>query len=331
MFGYIVRRLVSAVVVVFLTTLFTFTLFFEAPTNSVEALCEAHGRCTPEKRAAIEHQLGYDQGLLANFSAFLGGLVHDREIDMGPTYHCDAPCLGISFHSKTEISKDLVTYYPATLSLSLVGGLLYLVFGLPMGIMAAQRRGQLLDKLLVGVTQVISSLPYYVMALTAFIYLTLKFEIFPQTGYHPLLQNPLAWAGGLLLPWLMLGINGAPDYARFMRGQILETMGEDYVRSAKAKGIGQRRVVYRHALRAAIVPIVTLFGLDLAGLLAGTVFTEAIFQIQGVGQWTLTSLRAPTDFPIINATVILGAAFVVTGNLVVDLLYATLDPRVRLV
>jgi peptide/nickel transport system permease protein len=330
MLGYVIRRLIAAVAVLFLISLFTFTLFFKGPSNPAEPLCQAHGQCTPEKLANIEHSLGLDQGLWANYTAFLGGLVHDREIDMGATYHCDAPCLGISYHSKTEITKDLKTYYPATLSLAVVGGALYLIFGVPVGILAARHRGSFLDKFSVGVTQVISSIPYYVFALCAFIFLTLKWPIFPETGYTPLTENPAAWAAGLLLPWLVLGITGAPTYARYTRGQMLETMGEDYVRSAKAKGLPPRSLLYKHSLRAAIVPIITLFGLDFAALLSGTIFTEAIFQIPGIGQWTLNSLKSPTDFPIINATVLIFAFFVVVGNLVVDVMYAVLDPRVRL-
>ena len=330
MLGYVIRRLIAAAAVLFLVSLFTFTLFFKGPSNPAEPLCQAHGQCTPAKLANIEHSLGFDKGLWANYTAFLGGLVHDREIDMGATYHCDAPCLGISYHSKTEITKDLVIYYPATLSLAVVGGALYLVFGVPLGIAAARYRGTFFDKFLVGVTQVISSVPYYVLALCAFIYLTLKSPIFPETGYHPITDNPAAWAAGLLLPWLVLGITGAPNYARYTRGQMLETMGEDYVRSAKAKGLGAQSLLYKHALRAAIVPIITLFGLDMAALLSGTIFTEAIFQIQGIGQWTLNSLKSPTDFPILNATILIFAFLVVIGNLVVDVMYAVLDPRVRL-
>jgi peptide/nickel transport system permease protein len=331
MFGYIVRRLLTAVVVLFIVTFFTFALFLKGPTNPAQVICQQNSRCTPEKQAAISHQLGLDRSLWSNYTEFLGGLVHDRTINLGGERNCDAPCLGLSYKGKTEISKDLKTYYPATLSLALVGGALYLIFGVPLGILAARYRGSFFDKFSVGGGQVISSIPYYVLALTAFIYLTLKTQIFPETGYNPFLENPAAWAAGLLLPWLMLGITGAPNYARYMRGQMLETMGEDYVRSAKAKGLSSRSLLYKHSLRAAIVPIITLFGLDFAALLSGTIFTEAIFKVDGIGRWTLESLKPPTDFPILNATVIIFAFFVVVGNLAVDLLYAVLDPRVRLV
>lgn len=331
MLGYLIRRLVSSLVVLFLVSFMTFALFFEAPTNPVEDLCVAHGVCTPAKFQAIEHQLGYDKGLIANYEAFVGGLFHDRTIDYGGPHHCDAPCLGISFHSQTEVSKDLLKYYPATFSLALGGAALFLLLGLGTGTIAALRRGTTTDRVVVAASQVVSSVPYPVLAVIAFIYLTLKYDVFPATGYHSFLHNPIAWAGGLLLPWVMLGIDGAPDYARYARGQFLEAQGEDFVRTARAKGVSRFAVVYRHAWRAAIVPIVTLFGMDLAGLLSGTIFTEAIFHIDGIGAWTLNSLRAPTDFPIMNATILVYAVLIIVGNLVVDLLYALLDPRVRLV
>lgn len=331
MLGYIVRRLVAAVIVLFLISLFTFTLFFKGPSNPAEALCYDRGRCTPQKLQAMEHSMGLDKGVWSNYSAFLGGLVHDRTISYGSSYDCSAPCLGISFHSRTEISKDLVKYYPATFSLAIGGGALYLLIGVPIGILAARYRGSFFDRFSVGLSQVVASVPYPVLAVLAFIYLTLQYNVFPSTGYHPFLHNPLTWAGGLLLPWVILGISGSPTYARYARGQMVETLSEDYIRTARAKGLGSRPVLFKHALRAVMVPIITLFGLDFATLLSGTIFTEAIFQINGIGQWTLQSLKAPTDFPIINATVLIFAVLIILGNLLVDLIYAVLDPRVRLV
>lgn len=331
MSGYITRRVVASVLVLFITSIFTFFLFFNGPTNAVEDLCQAHGACTDAKRHAIEHAMGFDKGFLYNYEQFIGGLVHDREIDYGATYHCDAPCLGISFHSRSEISKELVKYYPASFSLAIGCAFFELAIGVGLGILAALKRGTPWDRGIVAGTQIISSVPYPVFCLLAFIYLTLQYDIFPQTGYHPFTDNPVLWASGLLLPWLIMGIDGSPSYARYSRGQFLDAMGEDFVRTATAKGLSPRKVMGRHAMRAVVVPLVTIFGLDFSGLLTGTIFTEAIFHIHGIGVWTLEALKAPTDFPILNATILIYALFVVVGNLVVDLLYAVLDPRVRLV
>jgi peptide/nickel transport system permease protein len=330
MFGYVLRRLLTAVVVLLITSFLTFTLFFKGPTNPAKTICEQNGRCTPAKQEALEHAMGLDEGLLTNYTRYVGGIFHDREITQGPTYHCDAPCLGVSFRSKREVSEAFVDYYPATLSLAVGGGLLYLLIGVPLGVLAARFRGTFFDKALVGGALIIGSIPYYVFALTAWIFLTLQTSIMPETKYVPITENPAAWFAGLLLPWLVLGITGAPTYARYTRGQMLETMGEDYIRTGKAKGVSPRKLLFKHSLRVAMVPIVTIFGLDFAALLAGTIFTESIFGINGIGQWTLTSLRPP-DFPILTATILIFAVFVIVANIVVDVLYAVLDPRVRLV
>ncbi len=330
MFGYVLRRLIAAVVVLAITSFLTFALFYKGPSNPAEAICQERGRCTEAKREALEQSMGFNDGLLTNYGRFVSGLVQDRTIVQGAPYPCDAPCLGVSFRTHTEVTKDLGRYYPATLSLGLGGGLLYVLFGVPLGVLAAKYRGSAFDKILVGATLLIGSIPYYVFALTAWIFLTLQTSIFPETGYVPVTENPVGWFTGLLLPWVVLGITGAPTYARYARGQILEAMGEDYIRSGKAKGLSERKLLFKHSLRVAIVPLVTIFGLDLAALLSGTIFTEVIFGIDGIGRWTLGALRAPTDFPILTATILIFAVFVIVANLVVDLLYAVLDPRVRL-
>jgi peptide/nickel transport system permease protein len=330
MFGFIVRRLVAAVLVLVITSFVTFTLFYKGPTDPAEDICYQHGRCTAAKLDVLERQMGFKDGLWVNYSRWVGGLFHDRTINQGVDYPCSAPCLGVSFHTHTEVTKDFLKYYPATLSLAIGGGILYLLIGLPLGVLAARYRGSFLDKFLVAASLFLASVPYYVFALAAWIFLTLQTSIFPQTEYHPLTDNPVKWFAGLLLPWVVLGLTGSSTYTRYARGQMLDALGEDYIRTARAKGVSQRKVLFKHALRVAIVPIVTIFGLDFATLLAGTIFTEGIFGINGIGQWTLQSLKAPTDFPILNATVLIFAVFVILGNLVVDLLYAVLDPRVRL-
>lgn len=330
MAGFIVRRLVASFLVVTMTSMFVFALFFLGPSNPAGPVCEGQGRCTAERLAAIEHQMGLDQSVVTQYGAFVGGLFHDRTINMGSDYTCEAPCLGISYGTRGEVRKELFEKYPATLSVALGGAALYLVIGVTLGMLAARWRGTTADRVLVGSSLVVSSIPYYLVALLAWIFLTLQWDVFPATGYTPLTQNPAAWAAGLLLPWLVLGVHGSTQYARFTRGSMVETLGEDYIRTATAKGLKSSRVVFRHGLRAAIVPVVTIFGLDFATLLAGTVFTERIFGINGVGWWALEALNAPQDFPVILATVLVSAVLVVVANLVVDIVYSFLDPRVRM-
>jgi len=330
MFGYIVRRLVSATLVVILTSMFVFALFFLGPSNPAQPLCDINGKCTPEKLALLTEELGLNDSVVHQYGIWVEGLFHDRTISFGPEYHCDAPCLGISYGTRTEVTKDLVQKFPATLSLAIGGSLIYLTVGVVLGTMAARVRGTLTDRGLVTFSLIISSIPYYVLALLAWIFLSLEWQIFPDTTYHPFLDSPIQWAYGLMLPWLVLGLAQSTAYARFTRGQMVETLGEDYIRTATAKGVKKSRVIFRHALRSAIVPVMTIFGLDFAFLLAGTVVTETIFDIDGIGQWGIRALRAPVDFPVVSATVLVGAVIIVIANIVVDVLYSVIDPRVRL-
>lgn len=330
MAGFIVRRLMSSFLVIVMTSMFVFALFFLGPSNPAGPVCEAQGRCTAERLKMLEHQMGLDQSVVTQYGAFVGGLFHDRKIELGGTYTCHAPCLGISYGTRGEVTKELLQKYPATLSIALGGASIYLGLGIVLGVLAARFRGTAVDRLLVGSSLVVSSIPYYLFALLAWIFFTLKWSIFPDTGYTPITQNPVAWAAGLLLPWIVIGITNSTQYARFTRGSMVETLGEDYIRTATAKGVKSSRVVFRHGLRAAIVPIVTIFGLDFATLLAGTVFTEQIFNINGIGWWALDSIRAPQDFPVILATVLVSAVLIVVANLIVDIVYSFLDPRVRI-
>ncbi len=329
MFGYIVRRIIAAFLCVVLTSMFVFALFFLGPSNPADSICNQNGRCTQERQQALEHALGLDQSVVSQYGAFVKGLFVDREIEMGATYNCEAPCLGISYITRTEVRKDMVEKYPATLTLAIGASAVFLFLGVTMGTLAARWRGTIADRGLVTGSLLLSSIPYYIVALIAWIYLVNTWTIFPETGYFPLTDDPAKWAAGMLLPWLVLGIATSTQYARFMRGSMAEVLGEDYVRTATAKGVSSNKVVFQHALRAAIAPIVTIFGLDFATLLAGTIVTEYIFDIDGVGAWTLDAL-APIDFPIIAASAWVSAILIVAANLIVDVVYSFIDPRVRL-
>jgi len=328
--GYIVRRLLSAFLVLMLTSMFVFALFYLGP-NPAEPVCQATGgRCTPEKLARLEKAMGVDQSVVTAYGQFAKGLVVDRTVNVGTDYTCDAPCLGISYSSRVEVRKELLKRYPATLSLAIGGALIYLLVGVVTGVLAARYRGTIADRALVTSTLVVSSIPYYLLAFIAWVFLTQRNPIFPQSEYNPITENPALWASGLLLPWLVLGLTNSTQYSRFTRGQMVETLGEDYIRTATAKGVGTNRVVFKHGLRAAIIPVVTIFGLDFATLLGGTVFTEQIFGIDGIGRWGLDAVTPPSDFPIVTGTVLAAALFIVMANLIVDILYSFLDPRVKL-
>jgi peptide/nickel transport system permease protein len=330
MFGYIVRRLASAFLVVVLTSMIVFVLFFKGPSNPAQPLCDLNGKCTPEKLAILTEQLGLNDSIVHQYGIFVKGLFVDREIEFGATYHCDAPCLGISYRTRGEVTDEMLQKFPATISIAIGGSMIYLTLGVLLGTIAARRRGTIVDRGLVTFSVFVSAIPYYVIALLVWIYVSLQWKLIEDTSYHPLTEDPVKWFTGLLLPWLTIGFTSSTAYARYSRGQMIETLDEDYVRTAVAKGASERRVVSRHALRAAIVPIITIFGLDFAFLLTGTVFTEQIFQIDGIGRWGIQALRSPVDFPVVSATVLVAAVVIVLANLIVDLLYAVIDPRVRL-
>jgi peptide/nickel transport system permease protein len=302
------------------------------PKNPARPLCEKQQRCTPEKLATLERSMGLDKPVHVAYGDWAKGLFVGRTVAYSDaeTYECSAPCLGISYRNNREVTSELAERYPATLSLAIGGALIYLSVGVVAGVFAARYRGTVIDRALVTSTLVVSAIPYYLVALLAWIFLTQRYPVFPETTYNPLFSNPAAWAGGLLLPWLVLGLTNATQYSRYTRGQMVEVLGEDYIRTAVAKGQKERVVVFRHALRAAIIPVVTIFGLDFATLLGGTIFTEYIFDIDGMGRWALGAVIGVADIPVVTATVLVAAGFIVVSNLIVDVVYSFLDPRVRL-
>jgi peptide/nickel transport system permease protein len=216
------------------------------------------------------------------------------------------------------------------LSVAVGAAVIFLVVGVGSGILAGRSRGTALDRGLVTSALVVNAVPYYLLALLAYILLVQAWQVFPETGYFsPFSEGPVAWIKGMILVWLVLGISYSTQYARFTRGSMIDALNEDFVRTAKAKGLTERKTVMKHALRAAIVPIVTLFGLDFAGLLAGTIFTEAVFGVNGIGLEALDAI-ANFDLPILAATILIAATFIVVANIAVDVMYSVIDPRVRL-
>lgn len=332
MLGFVVRRVLTALLVVLLTSIFVFVLLYKGVANPASAVCGAQGRCTAERLAGIEEQMGLNDPILAQYTEFAAGVATGRTVSFGETeYDCPAPCLGVSYGTRGLITDELVERLPATISLAVGASIIYLVVGVTLGVLAAKVRGTVTDRLLVSSSLVVSSIPYYLFCLLAYIFLVLKTPIFEETGYLPITEGVGAWFFAMLLPWLVLGLFSSSNYARFTRGQMVETLGEDYIRTASAKGLGGNKVVFGHALRAAIVPIVTIFGLDFAALLGGTIFTEKIFQIDGIGLWALDAVtQPPLDFPVVIATVLVVAVIITLANLVVDIVYGFLDPRVRI-
>lgn len=326
MLMYLMRRLAAALSVIVVTVLASFGLFFLAPTDPAGAICGRH--CTPERIADINASLGLDEPFLTQVGGYLTGIVAGRTYTSGgTTVECSAPCLGYSYQLGQPVTTLIRDAVPVTVSIVAGAAAVSLTLGMLAGSAAARRRGTLTDRLTVATALGTASVPFFVVALVSALYLA--GTVLPRAQYTPIWDDPLGWSAGMCAPWLTLGVVTAAGYTRYARAAMIESLGEEYIRTARAKGLTERRVVYRHGLRAALTPVITLFGLDLAFQLTGAVFTEAIFGLPGLGVLTLRAF-AVFDLPVLMGTVLVGATVLVTMNLLVDIAYTVLDPRVRL-
>jgi len=315
---FFLGRVLSGLLTLFVISLVMFILFYVAPNDPARTI--AGPQATFAVVEQIQERLGLDQPLPERFGRFLGDVVRGD--------------LGYSYYNQRPVLDTILGRLPVTASIAAGSAVLWLAVGIPVGITSARRPGSLRDRLGTVFVLVGLSFPTFVVGLlllyVLFFRLTLiGVEIFPAGGYAPLTENPLEWARHLLLPCITIAFVTAATYARLTRAQMLEVFGEDYIRTARAKGLSERRVVYKHGLRGAITPLFTQFGLDLALLLGGLVVTEQIFGLPGIGRLAVESVIRG-DQPIIIGTVLFASAFVVTANVLVDLGYALLDARVRI-
>jgi peptide/nickel transport system permease protein len=321
---YILRRLISAISVVIVTVATSFVLFFLAPTDPAGVICGP--KCTPDRLNDITRSLNLDQPALEQIGLYFKGIVVGRTYTAGGVErHCSAPCLGYSYTLGVPVTDLLGRAVPVTLSIVLGGGTIYLLFGVLIGTTAARLRGTTVDRVTVGGSLILSAVPYFIVALMIALYAT----FLPRTQYVSFFTSPVQWASGLLAAWLCLGLTNSAAYTRYSRASLIEAMGQDFTRTARSKGISERRVIYRHGLRAAMTPVVTIFGVDVAYQLVNTIFTERIFQLPGLGLRIINAFYQ-YDLPVLMGGVIVGATVLVLMNLVVDILYTVLDPRVRL-
>jgi peptide/nickel transport system permease protein len=317
------------VLMLLLLTLVVFLLFSVLPTDPARLTCGK--ACTPEVIAANRHNLGLDLPLWQQYWTFLKGLFVGRTYGSGTqTYQCDAPCLGYSFKRGEEVTTLIKQGFPATFWLATGAFIMWIVVGVSVGIYAALRRGKWQDKTVMGISLIGYSLPSFFIGLVLLYFVILKWELLPYPSYVPPFENPVAFFQTMLLPWIVLAILYAAFYIRLTRNQMLDTLGEDYIRTARAKGLPERVVIRKHGLRAGLTPIVTAAGLDLAGLLGGAIITESIFSLPGIGSLAVNSV-VDADLPLIVGITLVTATFIIVANLIVDLLYAVIDPRVRLV
>jgi peptide/nickel transport system permease protein len=315
---FLIRRIAFGVLVMWVVATAVFVLYFVAPHNVAQTL--AGRQATAQTIDLIAHRLGLDRPILSQYGSYLWRLLHG---DPGYSYVNNEPV-------STIIKQDL----PITASVAIGGAVLWLLIGVVSGVFAATHPRTPADRAVTGFALLFYSMPTFLLGELCLLFLFYRLHLagvhfFPGSGYVPLTENAGQWFVHLILPWVTIALVTAATYSRLTRGAMLDVLGEDYIRTARSKGIAERRVVYRHALRSALTPVVTQFGIDLGTLLGGIIVTETVFGLPGLGQQIYNSISRE-DLPVIIGLVLLASAFIVAANIVVDLLYAVLDPRVRL-
>ncbi|GII78166.1 ABC transporter permease [Sphaerisporangium rufum] len=338
MVTYIIRRLIWGVVMLAIVSMITFAIFFLVPRlagATSESLASRYvGRtATAEQVTLAAEKLGFNDPLIVQYGRFAKGIVAGADYDYGPgVERCPAPCLGYSFLTRLPVWPDLLNRIPVTMSLAAGAAIIWLLSGVGTGVISALRRGSFFDRAAMSVALAGVSLPIFftgIVSLVLFSYGRPLAITAPGGSYTPINENPAMWAYSLILPWITLAFLYAAGYARLTRSGMLETMNEDYIRTARAKGLPERVVVVKHGLRGALTPIVTIFGLDVGLLMGGAVLTESTFSLPGLGKYSIDAI-VNQDLPKVMGVVLVTAFFVVLANLLVDLLYAVVDPRVRL-
>jgi peptide/nickel transport system permease protein len=314
MLRFAVRRVIGAIAVLFAISVLVFLIFNVVPATNPAARI-AGKNATPQLIKNVEEEWGFNKSLPEQYWTQMKLIFTGKATSYSLAH--------------INIDKRILEGIPQTASLCIGAAIIWLAFGIFFGYISAIRAGGFVDRFVTVIALIGISMPVFWLASIFLYYLTYKIELFPASGYEPL-SNPWEWAKHLILPWVCLAVLFAGFYSRVLRSSMLDVMNEDYVRTARAKGLNQRRVMTRHVLRNSLIPIVTLFGLDFGVLIGGgAIVTESLFQIEGVGYFTAEALNQQ-DFPSIMAVTIFGAFFIVLFNTVVDIAYAYLDPRIRL-
>ncbi|RSM73881.1 ABC transporter permease [Kibdelosporangium aridum] len=334
MIAYIVRRLAGAIVLLLVISAATFAIFFLVPriagVTADDLAARFAGKSpTPETVQAIKERFGFDKSVAEQYGMFIKAVVAGDTYQSGTrTIDCPAPCLGYSFRTNQPVLEEVTGRLPVTLSIVIGAAIIWLVSGVGVGVLSALRRGTVIDRSAMAIALAGVSLPIFFTGLLSLTFVVHQWGLLPPVKYTPFLDNPGLWAQGLILPWITLAFLFSAIYARLTRAGMLDTMGEDFVRTARAKGLRERTVISKHALRASLTPILTVFGLDVGLLLGGAVLTEKTFSLKGLGQLALDGV-IQSDLPMVLGVVMFAALFIVLANLVVDVLYGVLDPTVR--
>jgi peptide/nickel transport system permease protein len=317
--SYIVRRLAWAVFVVLVVTMLTFLVFYVMPPGD-PALRFAGRQPTPETIELVRERFSLDKAWYHQYGVFVKTLVTGDEWGW--------PGLGFSYDTRVAVRDELFSRLPRTLILIAGAAVIWAIMGITIGVISAIKRGSWLDRLSMGFALFGVSAPVFWLGLVGLWIFWQKLGLLPGTGYVPFSESPKDWFLHLILPCFVLALLYAAFYARMTRGNLIETMGEDYIRTARAKGLAERDVIVKHGLRASLTPVVTMFGMDVALLIGGAVITETVFNWQGIGSWVIRA-TFNSNLPVVVAVVLLASLAVVLMNLIVDVVYAYLDPRVR--
>jgi peptide/nickel transport system permease protein len=318
---FLIRRTLQGLLVLWLMTLTVYGIFFIGPGPQFVARTLAGRVATPAQVALVARRLHLNQPWYDQYWNFISGLVHGN--------------LGYDYYNSQPVTTTMAQALPITLSLVVGAAILWLAMGLVTGIISAVRTRSIWDRTFTTQALFFYSMPTFVLGLLfiliAYSFLTTHgLAIFPAPGtWTPITQNPLAWAHDLILPWFTIALVSAATYTRLTRGSMLDVFGEDYIRTARSKGMPERRVIVRHNLRASLTPIVTQFGLDVGTLIGGAIITETVFGLPGIG-WTALHAIINQDLPVVMGVVIIASAGVIIANVLADIGYAVLDPRVRI-
>ena len=342
MLTYIVRRLMWIVILLFTVLLLTFIIFNVLPAG--DPARQRAGRQPSEALVeSIRVQLGLDQSKPKQFACYLVDVLPFIANVQKGQRRCNLPDVefttegklgsyfGFSFQNNAEVLPEILSRIPTTIALSVGAMVIWLLIGIPVGMISAIKTGTFVDRISMVTALVFISAPVYFFGLVALYLFDDNIGLWKIFPGNSALQEATSLPGkafALLLPWLVLASAYAAIYARFLRGNLIDVMSEDYIRTARAKGLSERTVIFKHGVRSAVTPIVTLLGLDIGLLLGGAILTETVFNIQGIGRYAFEAINRQ-DLPVIQGTVLFGAIFIVTMSLIVDIVYAFLDPRVR--
>jgi len=318
MAAFVVRRVGFGILVLWIISVVVFVMFFVAPHDVARLL--AGRQANQAEIDAVRRSLGLDRPILDQYISWVTKLLHGD--------------LGYSYRGSVPVRDLLASRLPVTVSLAIGAAIIWLVIGVSAGVLAAVRPRKIADRVVTFLALFFYSMPTFLLGLLLLYFAFYKLytaglPLFPGGGYVNLTEDPVGWANHLILPWFSLALVTAAVYSRLTRGSMLDVLGEDYIRTARSKGISEKRVVLRHALRSALTPVVTQFGIDLGALLGGAIITENVFGLPGLGQLAIQSIFNQ-NLPVIIAIVVVASVFIVVANIAVDMLYAFLDPRVRL-